>query len=292
MSSQIFVWDFTADCNKVDKATLDRLLLDKAKRWVYQKEKGERTGYVHFQGRLSLKSKMRKTAVVLAFDSLPISWSPTSETVARAKDFSYVMKSETRLEGPWSDETDAAAPYIPRQVREIEALYPWQQTVVDSGPVWDTRTVNVLIDTTGNNGKSILKTWIGCKGLGRAIPFCNDYRDILRMVMDTPKVPLYIVDIPRALRKDQLFQFFAAIETLKDGHAYDDRYHFREEYFDSPTVWVFMNIVPDTSLLSKDRWKFWEINAVTKDLRKYIPVVTEKSSSPADDLSDPWTLTS
>jgi len=78
--------------------------------------------------------------------------------------------------------------------------------------------------------------------------------------MDTEKKPLYIIDIPRALRKDQLFQFFSGIETLKDGYAYDDRYHFKEEYFDCPNIWIFMNTIPDLEYMSKDRWRFYEIH--------------------------------
>lgn len=78
------------------------------------------------------------------------------------------------------------------------------------------------------------------------------------MVMGLPKKPLYIVDIPRAIRKDKLDEFFAAIESIKDGFAYDKRYKYKQEYFEKPNVWVFMNILPDTKMLSSDRWKLWK----------------------------------
>jgi len=67
-------------------------------------------------------------------------------------------------------------------------------------------------------------------------------------------------DMPRAMNKDRLYQFYAAIETIKDGYAYDDRYHFTEKVFDCPNIWIFTNRMPDTTLLSTDRWKFWEIS--------------------------------
>lgn len=218
---------------------------------MFQLEKGE-SGYEHYQGRISLKVKSRLPK--WPYDK--IHWSPTSK--ANSDNDFYVTKEETRTQGPWKD-TDENL-YIPRQIREIKELHPWQQQVADSRHTWDTRTINVLVDTKGNNGKSILKTYIGCQGLGRSLPFMNDYRDIMRMVMDTPKKTLYIIDIPRALRKDALFQFFSGVETLKDGYAFDDRYHFREAYFDCPTIWVFMNMVPDTEMMSKDRWKYWTID--------------------------------
>lgn len=83
---------------------------------------------------------------------------------------------------------------------------------------------------------------------------------MMRMVMDTKKMRIYIIDLPRAMKKEHLFQFFSGIETLKDGYAYDDRYKFKEEYFDSPNIWVFMNIIPEESYLSTDRWKIWRID--------------------------------
>jgi len=51
----------------------------------------------------------------------------------------------------------------------------------------------------------------------------------------------------------------AAIEEIKNGYAYDDRYRFQEAMFEPPHVWVFTNTMPDTKLLSLDRWKFWTI---------------------------------
>jgi hypothetical protein len=65
--------------------------------------------------------------------------------------------------------------------------------------------------------------------------------------------------MPRALKKDKLGGFYSAIETVKDGYAYDDRYNFTEKIFDCPVIWVISNTLPDFSLLSRDRWKLWEI---------------------------------
>ena len=54
------------------------------------------------------------------------------------------MKLDTRLEGPWDENTDIIL-YIPRQVQDI-VLRPWQESVVMTYNVWDTRTINVIID--------------------------------------------------------------------------------------------------------------------------------------------------
>ncbi len=97
--------------------------------------------------------------------------------------------------------------------------------------------------------------------LGFRVPFANDYRDIMRMVMDAPIKRCFLIDIPKALKKDKLFQMWAAIESIKDGYAYDDRYKFRESYFDCPQVFVFTNTLPDPAMLTQDRWKICFVEA-------------------------------
>ena len=81
----------------------------------------------------------------------------------------------------------------------------------------------------------------------------------MNMVMDRPISQCYFIDMPRSLPKTKLNQFYSGIEELKNGHAWDARYHFKEKYFDSPNVWIFANEIPDKNLLSRDRWLIWEI---------------------------------
>lgn len=259
----VCTWDFTLRRDVLDAGALKALIKDHCKKWSYQLEKGS-TGYEHFQGRVSLKLKTR-TPNKLGFPR-ETHWSVTSGA-NKDNDF-YVTKSEGRLDGPYTDKDVDI--YIPRQVREMKELYPWQAEIVKSAEVWDTRTVNILIDPEGNKGKSFIKTYIGCKKIGRCIPFANDYKDIMRMVMDMPKTRLYIIDMPRALDKAKLSQFYAGVESLKDGYAYDDRYKFKEEYFDSPTIWIFTNKMPDMKMLSKDRWALWTFkdNKTIKEINK------------------------
>jgi hypothetical protein len=52
---------------------------------------------------------------------------------------------------------------------------------------------------------------------------------------------------------------WSAVESIKNGFAWDDRYSYREKYFDCPNIWVFSNQCPDMSMLSEDRWKLWEV---------------------------------
>jgi len=93
------------------------------------------------------------------------------------------------------------------------------------------------------------------------------------MVMCMPKLGAYFIDLPRAIRKDKLSGLFSGIETIKGGFAYDPRYEFKSEDFDSPYICVFSNIVPDLSMLSLDRWNIWTIN----DKHELVKFTTELS---------------
>jgi len=248
-------WDFTCPEERISVDNLKIWLTENCKKWAFQVEKGE-SGYIHYQGRVSLKVKIRKPERFVK----GLNWSLTSTECT--KDDFYVTKAETRIKGPWKN-TDEVI-YIPRQIREIETLFPWQQKIVDMSGVWDKRTVNCIVDTVGNNGKSIIKTYMGVYKLAQILPFCNDYQDIMRMAYCLPKSTCYLIDMPRAINKDRLFQFFGAVEHLKDGYCFDDRYHFKQCYFDSPNVWIFTNKIPSIEDLSVDRWIFWGIDSDKK----------------------------
>lgn len=253
MSNPICGYDFTAF--KIDLEETKKLLNTHCKQWVFQEEIAPSTGTHHYQGRLSLKTKERLTGAIKKFPGWHLS--PTlKENVAT--DF-YVTKSETRHAGPWRND-DPEPIYIPRQIREIQELRLWQKKVVWSANKWDPRTINVIVDTKGNSGKSILSMYCVVHKIGERIPFANDFRDMMRMVANLPTSKMYIFDIPRALDKKALRQFFGGIEEIKSGCAFDDRYEFKRKIFDSPTIWVFTNTLPDAEWLSHDRWKFWEIN--------------------------------
>lgn len=256
MTHAIFHYDFTLPKGELTHDEIIEILYPNiVKKYCFQLERGD-SGYEHYQGRISLVKKRRTSETIKLIQPLleGIHISPTSNNGLEGN--FYVMKLDTRIDGPWAD-TDEKI-YVPRQVRGI-TLLPWQKTLIEKSGEWDTRSINIIHDNEGNIGKSTLVTYMGVHKLGRQIPYCNDYKDILRMVMDMPTATTYLIDMPRAINKDKLFQLYSAIETIKNGYAYDDRYHFKEKYFDCPNVWVFTNVLPEEGLLSKDRWKYWGV---------------------------------
>lgn len=265
---QLCRWAFTINDNEELKLNVDhsshvselsKLLEEITKpKWCFQLEKGSETGRLHFQGRISFKKAKRKSEILKLVNDTKFKHIHLSAEHDEARSSFYCLKKDnTYVDGPWSNENTPL--YIPRQVREIENLHPWQEKIIELAKVWDTRSIHIIYDTSGNIGKSTLCTYMGVHRLAKLLPFCNDYKDILRMTFDVGNYSAYLIDMPRAINKERLFQFFAAIETIKSGYCYDDRYKFQDRYFDCPQIFVFTNVMPDFEMLSLDRWCVWTI---------------------------------
>lgn len=256
--SLMYVYDFTAPFERNrDEQIIQKWLNSTCKRWCFQLEKGEQ-GYEHYQGRCSFIKKIRLTALVKQKDIKGCHWSVTAS--CNKTNMFYVMKEETRIKGPWKSADKAR--FIPRHIACIKEWYPWQQSVLDISKVRDDRHINVIYDREGNHGKTTLALHMQVHGLARLLPYCNDNKELLQMVFGMPTSECYIIDLPRAINKKKLAGMFSAIESVKNGWVYDQRYRYQEKYFNAPVVWVFSNDEIDSRYLSIDRWIPWTINGL------------------------------
>ena len=263
--SPVACWDVTIPADYATKDQIVETLTTHAKDWAFQKERGSTTGYEHWQVRLSLKEKDRKPWMKFWPDKCFFGIT----SMGGSKKFNYVMKDETRIDGPWTSES-MTEDYIPRQIRAITQLRPWQaqllEWVDETKHPFDDRHVNCLVDPIGRNGKSTVANYGEAHKLCNILPFQNDYRDVCRMVMGMPTSKMYIVDIERSIPIKKMGPFWGAIESVKNGRVYDDRYSYKMKRFDSPVIWVFMNRFPKKGYFSHDRWVFWSIDKETDSL--------------------------
>lgn len=183
---------------------------------------------------------------------------------------SYVTKSDSRVAGPWSSDDQP----VPRQYRDI-TLRPWQDEIRRRCGEFEGRTINVLLDEKGGSGKSTLVGIMSCAKQCSQLPPLNSGRDVLRAVASRPIAHAYFLDLPRSFGPDHAkwSEFYAAIEMLKSGYAFDERYHYKEVRFDSPAIWIFCNTMPKLEYLTTDRWKIWRIAEDESRLRD----VTERA---------------
>lgn len=241
---------------------------DWGKNWVFQLEKGEDTEKEHYQGLISLKIKRTKPEClsVIGKDNLPEHFAPLSNnTIKGGSEGFYQTKPDTRIDGPWSDKDEEK--YIPRQYRGLEnELHPWQRTIWESSTWWEDRTINIIVDTQGNRGKSTIASLMELHDRGIDLPPINDKKELIQALADelietnNRKPKSIFIDMPRSDKQDKLYGIYSAIEQIKKGKVIDTRYKYRKWWFDSPVVWVFCNERPKMSYISVDRWRFWTIN--------------------------------
>lgn len=264
MTSQVATYDFTLPKNGEYTTHEDiktKVLDGWCKKYVFQLEQGD-TGYLHWQGRVSLIKKRRLSELT---GKWCIGGHISITSGVNSTSFDYVMKQDTRIEGPWAD-TDAERPPLTRQLRSFLefSLYPWQQQVVDICSVTDDRSINVIVDNVGNIGKSIFAEYLEYRELATEIPPFRTMEDIMQCAMGMAIAKTYLIDMPRGMKKDKLGEFYSGLEALKNGIMYDKRYAFKKRRIDRPNIFVFSNCAPVMSLLSADRWKIWR---VTEDFR-------------------------
>lgn len=258
--NRFFITLFNKDSDKIDLKFVndfkDFLKLHKL-RYCFQIEECPTSKRHHVQGRLGYNNQKRISEAMIPFKDSEYAHIYLRPEYNAKKSQMYVTKIETRILGPWAD-TDPET-IIPKQIQNIE-LYPWQKRLVNISQEFNTRTIHVIYDDNGNIGKSTITTFMGVHGYAKQIPFINDYKDLMRISYDVGEAKCYIIDMPRAVNKDKLFQLYGGIETLKSGYCFDDRNKFRQRYFDCPAILVFTNHLPDQDLLSRDRWCIWRVD--------------------------------
>lgn len=136
---------------------------------------------------------------------------------------------------------------------------PWQQKIIDiieAKP--DERVIHWFHESQGNVGKSFLAKYIACKYdiilmEGKKNDIFNQVNDCLDRLVE-PKI--VVVDIPRCSKE---FVSYSALEQLKNGMLYSGKYEGGMCIFDTPTVIVLSNDLPDYEKMSMDRWDVIEI---------------------------------
>lgn len=263
MSNPIAMYDYTIPRDHYSLDELKSRLNTLCSRWVFQLEKGKEEGYEHYQCRISFKKKIRYTTMLKLKKSgaAPLTghFSPTSNPTYLAGDNFYVMKKDTRVQGPWKD-SDIAKVWT----KQMEIFANWdmrifQKDIIKESQIFNMRLLNLIYDPTGNCGKSLLSEYMEYHDLAEEVPPFRMMDDIFQWVCKRPKKKCYIIDMPRGMKKDRLGDFYSGIEVIKNGVAYDKRYAPVKVRFDRPRVFIFTNTLPCFELMSKDRWEIWTI---------------------------------
>lgn len=267
---QLMGFDVTIPVSEIsDFETVAEKLKGFFKKWVFQRE-AYSNGDEHWQVRGWLIHK--KTCANMyksVLPHVPGHWSVTSSNVHLGpKSFNYVMKEDSRIDGPWKD-TDIIAerPPLTWQLEEFleYELRPYQQWIFDRTQVRDMRHINIIYDPTGHCGKSLFCEFLEYQGVAFECPPFRTMDDMMEFCHGFPAQSCYIIDMPRGMKKDKMSEFYSGIEILKNGVTWDTRYHGKKRRMNRPNIFVFTNTIPDVGLMSKDRWIIRTINKETWD---------------------------
>ena len=171
--AELYVWDFTLT-NKDDEDVniLKDILISNCKNWAFQLEKGEETGFIHWQGRVSLRKKKTQSSLISFFKNKePFNKARFSPTVTEnSKSFNYVLKDETRIDGPWTDKDEIKHETKQLKIFKTYEKYPWQVKLEEMATQFDMRTIDLIYDITGNTGKSIFSEYLEYQGIAEEVP--------------------------------------------------------------------------------------------------------------------------
>lgn len=279
------VWDVTARSNGNHEEIMS-LLKALGKKWVFQEEKPPLTleeaikptvssseskdevkdTFKHWQIRISLVKKSTLNGILKAIKDTALEgshWSPT--TRGQRDGFDYVLKSATRIAGPWRDGEEDEKREEPDQIKG-KSPRKWQVEVIEDlkRPITedDRRKVNVLYDPCGGIGKSILRTMCQYHKWAAVPPYFTEMKDMMAYALRN-RNKAYVIDVPRDSLMKKIKEFWVGIESLKDGRVYDTRYKYEEAIMDNPKIWILTNTMPDLNWMSRDRWVIWMVD--TKD---------------------------
>jgi hypothetical protein len=258
--------------NYVDWEALHTKLTSWCSKFSFQKERSEPTeknpdGYLHWQVRINLiKRKYSTDVLTQVVPCVGGSWSVTSNGVhSNGNSFNYVMKEDSRVDGPWTDEIVVEKPAVmTRQLKnflenivEKDLMYSWQKQMLEELKKVDDRWINHICDMQGNSGKSMFCEYLEYLKLGNELPMFNDMQDLSAFAFSFPTRKAYFIDMPRGIDKRKMDGLYSGIETLKNGFIFDKRFKGQKKRFDRPQICTFGNAFPDVRLLIQDRWKIW-----------------------------------
>lgn len=216
-------------------------------KFTFQKEKGEKTDYFHWQIEITLKEK-----TVLSTLKNLIGWHDAH--IEKTKDYfaarNYCTKEDTRVEGPYNEKsTFLKVPSIHHQ---------WQIDIEDmlhTEP--DTRKVFWLWEPIGGIGKTTLCRYLLLKYKKKINIFPSGKSADVAFAI-TEETKMVIFDLPRTMEDHFNYNI---LEQIKNGLIWSPKYESNMKIIDIPHVIIFANWEPNTSALSQDRWVIRRLTA-------------------------------
>lgn len=258
---QLKSWFFTYNnYTLTDIETIETKFKEICVKYVFQQEKGAE-GTKHLQGFIKLKKKMRWTEFGLPNG---IHWEkPRKDSDCEE----YCCKEATRDGQIY---TNIPPKVLPEPLDVIEKLHPWQEELMKLFEVKaNNRDVIWVYDRIGNIGKSTFTTHLYDTKPNTIFIDGVDKKDIINGIfnfkLEINHSSIVMLDIPRHAGNHVCY---SAIESIKNGLIFNQKYETGSRRFNSPHIIIFANEPPVITQLSLDRWKIFEIVEGQKLIKK------------------------
>lgn len=224
------------------------------RKYAYQSEIGgddeENAGTPHIQGYIEFAKKKRPFSV---FENRRYHWEKKKGTIQQAA--AYCQKEYT-----YTGEFRETNMRFDKPLKLITDLYPWQQKIVNickEEP--DDRTIHWFWEPTGKVGKSSLIKYLVVHF--EAIMAGGKAADMKYFIAKHKEKKgwyptVVIMDVPR---KMEGYISWGGIEEIKNGCYLSTKFDCEMVVMNSPHLIIFANFLPDTSVMSSDRWNIVKI---------------------------------
>ena len=239
------------------------------KKYVFQKEVGEKKGTPHIQGTIQLKKKMRWSEFGLPKQ---ITWLRCDFP---AQSFDYCRKDQTRdgdVIWEWPSKTPTV---VGRQLKIISELRPWQTTIAEECKTEpDDRKINWIYDPKGNCGKTVFTKYMlhHYNALANTGGCVKDVACMIARAIENKfkinEITTFIFNLTRATNSIN----YTAMESIKDGLLSSNKYESSTLIFNPPHMWIFSNTLPNRKELSEDKWAIWTVN----ESQELVPYIDER----------------
>lgn len=278
-----------------------------ATRWIYQLERGEDSGILHFQGCMKLLQAKRESAAQTAWKDVvrakgvKLSDAPGVHVTAIVKyenGAAYCAKSETRVAGPWASHPEDIQEYtatagkikVDRALKQLMKArtrvwdlnwQPWQKITIKAVTTTKTHARNVVwvYDRVGGAGKSTLVDFLEDKlPKGSVVRLgWGSQRDLKYAVISHVEqhkgTPILVAcfDLTRtAPTGNERDELYAVIEQIKNGAVVSEKYKSMVWTQAPAHVLVFANELPKDGALSDDRCSVLAVTQAERDAVKSV----------------------
>lgn len=247
-------WIITLKAKDISNSSIRSWVETHCKNAVWQLERGDESGYIHYQMTINLKVKNRLSWLTSHFSKIAhCEWVKSHD-----KAYEYSQKCETRIAGPYYYPAPLTSVKDPLEGKDYR---PWQQNIINIiSDEPDERTIHWFWEHVGNIGKTSF-----CKHLvitRDATYVLGKKADIYYAINNNIK--LLLIDIPRTI-EGKIDYLYEILECVKNGMIFSGKYESKTKVFNAPHVIVFANFPPNIEMLSKDRWNIHNLNPIAPE---------------------------